>query len=839
MIQRKVILTTIFILLCVLSSNCVFAADSIYNNTSLADSSSIQAELVNCDIPFIENEGQQNSQADYYANTLYGTAYITSDGITHVIGVNESDYVVLTEQFLDANGNTLTTNSQGVDKSNITINSYTGNDSTNWYTGVTTYNQVSLGEIYDNISVVLKATGGNVEKFFYLEPGADINDIIIEILGATSLEILDDGSLTIYTTNGTVNMSTPVGYQDDNDVNASYQILSNNTYGFTVENYDPNKTIIIDPTLTYSTYLGGSSGDCGYGIDVDEDGNIYITGFTYSSDFQVTDDAYQSTSDGYCDVFVSVFNNTGNLMYSTYLGGSNIDSGYDVAVDADGNIYITGQTYSPNFPVTSDAYQSTIAGGYVDTFVSVFNSTGNLIYSTYLGGNSYDEGCGVAVDKDGNIYITGQTYSSNFPVTSDAYQSTCSSSGAFISMFNSTGNLSYSTYLGGSYDDFGSGVAVDADGNIYITGGTSSTDFPVTNDAYQSTPGGSTDTFISVFNSSKDLSYSTYLGGNFYDVGSGVAVDAEGNFYITGGTSSTDFPVTSDAYQSTYGGGDGDAFVSVFNSTGNLTYSTYLGRNNCEGGNGVAVDADGNIYITGFTNSKDFPVTPDGYPQYNVGNDDDDAFISVFNGAGNLIYSTCLEGTNYDYGSGVAVDKDGNIYITGNTSSTDFPVTSDAYQDTNQGQSDVFVSVFSSVKKDTIITMVNVSGFKGQTVTLIATLKDQDGTPLNGETVEFLVNGVSVGTAVTDASGVATLHYTIIQDPGTYSITVSYAGNSPYNGSADSKALTVKNDGGFSGGRCVNAMKTSTVSMQDTGAPIMPFLFAILLIGAGLTSKRR
>ena len=125
---------------------------------------------MNCDIPFIENEGQQNSQADYYANTFYGTAYITSDGITHVIGVNESDYVVLTEQFLDANGNTLTTNSQGVDKSNITINSYTGNDSTNWYTGVTTYNQVSLGEIYDNISVVLKATGGNVEKFFYLEP---------------------------------------------------------------------------------------------------------------------------------------------------------------------------------------------------------------------------------------------------------------------------------------------------------------------------------------------------------------------------------------------------------------------------------------------------------------------------------------------------------------------------------------------------------------------------------------------------------------------------------------------------------------------------------------------
>ncbi|MGV8143803.1 MAG: hypothetical protein ACP5OJ_04215, partial [Methanothermobacter sp.] len=226
-----------------------FAADST-NTTSLTDNSDIQAELINSDIPFIENEGQQDSQVDYYANTLYGTVYVTSDGIKHVVGVNENNTAVIQEQFLNTNNNQITINSQGEDRSDVKVNYYQGNDSSNWYTGVATYNQVSLGEIYPNITVKLKANGGSVEKYFYLEPGADINNIIIQILGANSLNILDDGSLAIYTANETLIMTAPVAYQDNNSVDVSYQIISDNTYGFTVTNYDPNKTLIIDPTLT-------------------------------------------------------------------------------------------------------------------------------------------------------------------------------------------------------------------------------------------------------------------------------------------------------------------------------------------------------------------------------------------------------------------------------------------------------------------------------------------------------------------------------------------------------------------------------------------------------------
>lgn len=192
--RKQIILCTFFILTCLFLCNGVFAADST-STTSLADNSDVQAELMDSSIPFIENDGQQDSQVDYYANTLYGTAYVTSNGVTHVVGVNDTATAVIEEQFLDADNNQITITSQGEDRSDVKVNYYQGNDSSKWYTGVATYNQVSLGEIYPNITVKLQASGGSVEKYFYLEPGADINDILIQILGANSLEILDDGSL--------------------------------------------------------------------------------------------------------------------------------------------------------------------------------------------------------------------------------------------------------------------------------------------------------------------------------------------------------------------------------------------------------------------------------------------------------------------------------------------------------------------------------------------------------------------------------------------------------------------------------------------------------------------
>jgi len=450
--------------------------------------------------------------------------------------------------------------------------------------------------------------------------------------------------------------------------------------------------------LTYSTYHGETGSDYGQGIAVDNSGNIYITGYTTSTNFPITSDAYQNTSGGSQDAFLSKFNSNGTLIYSTYLGGTGSDCGNGIVVDNSGNIYITGYTYSTDFPITSDAYQNTSGGGNNDAFLSKFNSNGTLIYSTYLGGTKLDTGNGIVLDNSGNIYITGYTTSTNFPITSDAYQNTSGGSNdAFLSKFNSNGTLIYSTYLGGTKADTGYGVALDSNGNIYLIGSTASTNFPTTTDAYQPTLSGGSgyDAFLSKFNSTGSLVYSTYLGGTSSDYGQSIAVDNNGNIYLTGYTQSSDFPITSDAYQNTSGGGSNDAFLSKFNSNGTLIYSTYLGGSDTEKGKGIVVDSNGNIYITGYTTSTNFPTTSDAYQPTFSGGSGGDVFLSKFNNNGNLTYSTYLGGTGNDLGYGIALDTNGNIHITGYTASTNFPITSDAYQNTSVDGDDAFLAEFS------------------------------------------------------------------------------------------------------------------------------------------------
>ncbi len=442
-----------------------------------------------------------------------------------------------------------------------------------------------------------------------------------------------------------------------------------------------NNYIAVIPQI-YSSYLGGSSSDQGYSITVGKNGNIYITGRTSSTNFPTTNNAYQTQNGGGYDAFLSEFNSNGSLIYSTYLGGNNTDSGNSVAIDNAGNVYITGSTTSTNFPTTSNAYQTQIAGG-ENVFLSEFNSSGSIIYSTYLGGSSFDTGKGIALDKNGNIYLTGETSSLNFPITSNAYQTQNVGVGdVFLTEFNSNKTLIYSTYLGGSGLQYGYGVAVDNSGNAYITGYTSSSNFPITSNAYQKSPTGtlnSNHAFISEFDLNGNLIYSSYLGGNGGDYGYGIAVDNSGNTYITGYTTSNNFPITSNAYQKTYiGSNTYDAFLSEFNSFGNLIYSTYLGGS-VDIGTGITVDNIGNVYITGYTSSPNFPITNNAY-QKTYGGSSYDAFLSEFNSGGNLIYSTFIGGNNLDYGYSVAVDNTGNTYITGYTVSTNFPTTSEAYQ---------------------------------------------------------------------------------------------------------------------------------------------------------------
>ena len=537
---------------------------------------------------------------------------------------------------------------------------------------------------------------------------------------------------------------------------------------------------MIDPLLVYSTYLGGSGGDQGNSIAVDGSGNAYVTGVTDSTDFP-TVNSMQSTNGGDYDAFVTKLNPTGSaLIYSTYLGGDGIDDGNGIAVDASGNAYVTGRTDSTNFPTTASAFQPTIGGIYGNAFLAKLNATGSaLVYSTYLGGSGDDSGNSIAVDTSGNAYVTGYTDSTNFPATAGAFQPTIGGmfDNGFVTKLNPTGSaLVYSTYLGGSGDDSGQGIAVEASGNAYVTGSTDSTNFPATAGAFQPTIGGMFDNgFVTKLNpTGSALVYSTYLGGSGNDSGNSIAVNTSGNAYVTGYTDSTNFPVTAGAFQPTIGGMFDNAFVTKLNPTGSaLVYSTYLGGSGDDSGNSIAVDTYGNAYLTGITSSTNFPTVKPLQSSYGTGQSD--VFVSLLNPNGSaLVYSTYLGGSpTADTGLGITVDGSGNAYVTGYTGSTIFPTTAGAFQTTYAGEGDAFVTKIASENSLPITTAIpspgpNSNGWNNTSVTVA--LNSTDTTGGSGvEQIRFSLSGAeniglqtvagSTASVTISAQGITTLTY--------------------------------------------------------------------------------
>ncbi|RLG89741.1 MAG: hypothetical protein DRO36_07275, partial [Candidatus Hecatellales archaeon] len=482
-------------------------------------------------------------------------------------------------------------------------------------------------------------------------------------------------------------------------------------FGFEIiGKYNRSYPLIIDPTLEYSTFLGGGDEDMGRGIAVDSTG-VYVSGLTQSSDFPTTVGAYKTSPFGNWDVFITKLTLDGSsLIYSTYLGGS-AEEGYwadtPIAIDSSGNAYITGYTCSIDFPTapTGDVYQPKHAdsGTTWDTFVTKLNDTGDeLVYSTYLGGVGGEAGFGIAVDDSGRTYVAGRTNSDDFP-TKNAYQKERNDNeDIFVTKFNSDGNnLVYSTYLGGSNYDHCMDVAVDSLGNAYVTGHTISDNFPTLNPYQGRRMGSSYDNFVSKFDPSGNLLYSTYLGGTGYDWARCIAVDGSENVYISGRTMSSDFP-TVNPYQGSLNG-TVDAFITKFNSTWDtLIFSTYLGGTADEHSNGIVVDSSGCVYITGYTASGDFP-TQNPYQGNNGGGDD--SFLAKFNASGDvLLYSTYLGGSDGDIGNGVTIDSSGCVYITGYTASGDFP-TQNPYQGTYNGNNDAFVAKFGFLSPGTYYVM--------------------------------------------------------------------------------------------------------------------------------------
>ena len=563
-------------------------------------------------------------------------------------------------------------------------NYFLGNDPKKWRSNVATYAKVKYSNVYPGIDLVYYGNHQQLEYDFVVAAGADPRKVQLDISGVKGIRRDKRGDLLLRLAGREVCWRKPLVYQEKDGkkqvIAGHYVIRRDNQVGFEVARYDASRPLIIDPELIYSTYLGGSNDDAAISVAMDGSGNAYVTGYTSSTDFPTKNAFQKNYGGGQDDAFVTKIDSAGtSIVYSTYLGGSDIDQGNGIAVDSSGAAYITGFTGSTDFPLMNPI-QKTYGGGY-DAFVTKLDATGSaLVYSTYLGGNSTEQGRSITTDSVGNAYIAGETLSTDFPTKNPFQASNAGGYDGFVTKINAKGTaLVYSTYLGGSGGDEAASIAIDSAGHAYVAGISGSTDFPTTHGAFQTQNNGQGDAFVTVFDAAGSaLVYSTFLGGNSQDYASGIAVDSSGQAYVAGDTESTDFPVTKNAYQGTFGGQD-DAFVTVFNSTGSgLIYSTYLGGGSYDSVLGIALDSSGKIYVVGATESGNFPVTKDAF-QGSFGGGSYDAFFSELTLSGSLTYSTYLGGSGTDYGYGIAVSSStletpGGILLAGSTQSPNFPI---------------------------------------------------------------------------------------------------------------------------------------------------------------------
>ena len=664
-------------------------------------------------------------------------------------------------------------------------NYFLGSDPKKWRTNVPSYGQVKYEGVYPGVDLVYYGNQRQLEYDFVVEPGANPNQIKLSFAGADGMRVdAASGDLVLKLGEEEVRFRKPDIYQPPvagvydrrrrsqsaatAELDGAFVVASHNEVAFRVAGYDLKRALVIDPVLSYSTYLGGSSYEGGSGIAIDSAGDAYVTGQTGSTDFPTVNPLQATYRGTNGNAFVAKLNAAGSaLVYSTYLGGSLSDYGTGIAVDSSGNAYVTGTTTSPDFP-TVNPFQATNHGAYGNVFVAKLNAAGSaLVYSTYLGGGLGDFGLGIAVDPSGNAHVTGVTGSPDFP-TANAIQATCgggcSAVDAFVAELNADGSaLVYSTFLGGTSADGGFGIAVDSSGNAYVTGYTESTDFPTANPLQATNhgvPNGQFDDFYNAFVAKVNaggstLVYSTYLGGSIDDRGHGIAVDSSGNAYVIGTACSSDFPTTANALQKSLAGSctplngqQGDAFVAKLNAAGSaLVYSTYLGGSRDDSGQGIAVDSSGNAHVTGQTLSTDFPtanplqVTNEATPD--EGNPT--GFVAELNSTGSaLVYSTYLGGNSYDSGAGIAVDSSGNTYVTGDTASTDFP-TANPLQATNNALKDLtaFVAKISTGVAGPLLSF-SPPGLVFPPQTLATTSAPQTGTVTNTGPANLTISTVTV-----------------------------------------------------------------------------------------------
>ena len=744
-------------------------------------------------IPFIANEGQVSAKhVKYYATTFSGTLYVTERGeMVYALPHRRADKEmpagwVLKESLIGNAAVTL----QALDPSSTRVNYFVG-DRTRWRSNIATYNELSLGQVYVGIGLKLRAYGKNVEKIFTVHPGKAPETIRIKMEGALGLDVNMAGELVVHTGLGPVTFSKPVAFQEIDGlrrpVPVAYRIQEKG-YGFAVGAYDKNAPLIIDP-LIGSTFLGGSSSDflagtnssdpdIGKGLVVADDGSIYVTGYTYSTDFPATPpEGYLNAdpSGTNADAFVCKFNSTlTSLDVSTYLGGTSNDYAYGIALDPAGAVYVTGKT-GGSFPIAGTTVQTTYGGGSADVFVAKLTSNlSDLSTSTYLGHTQEDVGNALTVFNNSGtyyVYVTGFTKSQSFPTPiNGAFDKIHEGDGnmdVFISKLSSDlVTLNRTTFLGDSGVEQGAAIAVDATGNVYVTGQTTSTSPWSQIDADHQ---GNQDVFVSKLDADLLTHAGKFFGGDGDDAAYAIGLDGSSNVYITGYTHDeavNDFPATLGAHQETHSGGtQKDAFVAILDSALNgIDYATFLGGTGDDWGRGITRDTSGNVLITGYTKSSDYDFTTGAYLTSNPDPACEHAVISKLNSTlSDLSYSTYMGGgcSTGDKGKAIAMNGDGYIVIAGDTGSVNYPTTSGAAYENHVGggSTDVFVTILNPTAESTSPTVDSTS-------------------PTDGAT------NVAVNTSITatfstamDSSTITTSTFTVTKEAGpAVSGTVSYSG---------------------------------------------------------------
>ncbi|RRR69282.1 MAG: hypothetical protein EI684_16125 [Candidatus Viridilinea halotolerans] len=766
---------------------------------------------------FVANQGQSDPQVDYYVQGSDKTLFFTSQGVTIVLPGEQSAPLDPREQTvapasdgpahwvvkLDFVGARPDVQPVGEQRAETIISYFKGRPD-EWHTAIPTFGRLVYPELWPGIDLVYYGSAERLKYEFIVQPGADPSQIRLAYRGASGVTLNEAGQLVVTTGIGSFSDAAPVSYQElDGErraVATSYALAApaadgSVSYGFALGAYDPAQPLVIDPEMiVYAGFIGGSGIDEGNGIAVDAAGHAYVTGRTLSSEasFPVTIGPDLTFNGGFRggDAFVAKIAADGSgLIYAGYIGGSGVDEGFDIAVDAAGNAYVTGRTGSSeaSFPVTIGP-DLTYNGS--DAFVAKVAADGSrLVYAGYLGGSNIDSGSGIAVDAAGHAYVTGYTYSSEaegFPVTIGPDLTYNGSGDAFVAKVKADGTgFVYAGYIGGSGGDGSGDIAVDGSGHAYVTGSTDSSEeggFPATvgpdltfNDNHNSG-----DAFVAkVRADGRGLVYAGYIGGMGGDYGRGIAVDEAGHAYVTGYTYSSEasFPVMVGP-DLTYNRGEGDAFVAKVAADGSgLVYAGFIGGALVDRSNSIAVDAAGHAYVTGYTDSRaSFPATVGPDLTYNGGYD---AFVAKVTADGSgLVYAGYLGGSAVDEGNGIAVDAAGNVYVTGWTYSSEasFPVTIGPDLAYN-GSNDAFVAKIAPYSGPTLTSTNAATGAPGSYFGFAVS-----GLPPNRPVAvsltapaPALAATATIGTVQTDANGGAsfTVFFAENAQPGAYTVTVS------------------------------------------------------------------